>query len=356
MFSTKHSTFKAKCVFTSLLFLSMTSVLFSQITISQSEFMSLFTPGNSIYAIPGESGIINIGNYGGPNVYDFTHIDTLDIFAMNNYEVSQVPALASRYPNNATTFGENPQNIDGFPIFLSINDSTFLIGDAYIQNDYQFTHYVPYEKFADFPIVYGNPSVWQIIDVYDTTFNSNWQVTDTYSYSDYITVSVDGFGTLQLPDTSYECLRMRRDYTWFQYKEFMFITREGVFIVLSEVVNSLPDTGYITTDYMVLMKYNPNSIKGNKIYTPSEFRIEQNYPNPFNPTTKIDYTLSQPGFVTLTVFDYLGREIQTTGRIFQSAGIQSFIFDGSNFSSGVYFYQLIAGSELIETKKMILLK
>jgi CHRD domain/Secretion system C-terminal sorting domain len=85
---------------------------------------------------------------------------------------------------------------------------------------------------------------------------------------------------------------------------------------------------------------------------PGEFILKQNYPNPFNPTTTIRFTISQTSFVTLKVFDVLGREVKSLVREQKPAGSYDVQFDASQLSSGVYFFQLRAGS-FISVKKMI---
>lgn len=90
--------------------------------------------------------------------------------------------------------------------------------------------------------------------------------------------------------------------------------------------------------------------------TPSGgFVLQQNYPNPFNPVTKINYEIPSQSFVSIKVFDVLGREIAELVNIEQEAGVYSYSFDASQLSSGIYFYTLQAGS-FIETKKMTLLR
>ena len=93
-----------------------------------------------------------------------------------------------------------------------------------------------------------------------------------------------------------------------------------------------------------------------EITLPTEFSLEQNYPNPFNPSTNIQYTISSRQFVTLKIFNSLGEEIETLVNEFQDAGVHSaFYILNSTLPSGVYYYQLKAGS-FVETKKMILLR
>ena len=85
------------------------------------------------------------------------------------------------------------------------------------------------------------------------------------------------------------------------------------------------------------------------------YLLEQNYPNPFNPTTKINWQAPIPGLQTIKIFDMLGREIRTLVNEYKSAGKYKTEFNTTNLPSGVYFYQLRAGS-FVETKKMILLR
>jgi len=96
-------------------------------------------------------------------------------------------------------------------------------------------------------------------------------------------------------------------------------------------------------------------ISQNQSSIPSAFKLNQNYPNPFNPKTVINYELRVTGNAKLLVFDVLGNEIAVLVNEKQGAGKYSVEFDGSNYSSGVYFYRLSAG-EFIETKQMVLIK
>jgi uncharacterized delta-60 repeat protein len=83
--------------------------------------------------------------------------------------------------------------------------------------------------------------------------------------------------------------------------------------------------------------------------------LEQNHPNPFNPSTNIKFRISDLGFVSLKVYDILGSEVATLVNEEKMAGSYEVKFDGEELTSGVYIYQLKAGS-FIQTKKMILLK
>jgi photosystem II stability/assembly factor-like uncharacterized protein len=88
---------------------------------------------------------------------------------------------------------------------------------------------------------------------------------------------------------------------------------------------------------------------------PQQFSLSQNYPNPFNPTTNIKFDIAKSGFVKLTAFDVLGREIQTLVNEQLSPGSYNYDFDAAHLPSGVYYYKL-ESENFIETKKMVLIK
>jgi len=93
----------------------------------------------------------------------------------------------------------------------------------------------------------------------------------------------------------------------------------------------------------------------NNVTELNEFRLEQNYPNPFNPKTIINYELGNKNFVSVKVYDVLGNEVRTLVNENKPAGSYSIEFDGSDLSSGMYFYKLTTDS-FNEVRKMILLK
>ncbi len=84
-----------------------------------------------------------------------------------------------------------------------------------------------------------------------------------------------------------------------------------------------------------------------------DYNLSQNYPNPFNPSTTISYSIPKESFVTLKVYDILGKELQTLVAGEKLPGKYKIIFDATKYSSGIYFYIMHAG-DFIETKKLIL--
>ena len=88
---------------------------------------------------------------------------------------------------------------------------------------------------------------------------------------------------------------------------------------------------------------------------PSSFKLFDNYPNPFNPSTVIKYSVASNSFVTLKVYNSIGRLVKTIVSETKPAGIYEVKFNSAGLTSGVYYYTLTSGN-FIETKKMILMK
>ncbi len=97
------------------------------------------------------------------------------------------------------------------------------------------------------------------------------------------------------------------------------------------------------------------NIKDTKNNLPVSFYLRQNYPNPFNPTTVINYGVSKPVHVKLVVYNTIGQKVKTLVDGNKQAGDYYVTFNGSNLSSGVYFYHIQAG-KYSATKKFVLMK
>lgn len=125
------------------------------------------------------------------------------------------------------------------------------------------------------------------------------------------------------------------------------------------------NTGWICgTGGAILKTTDGGGVFVNKISSevPTSHKLYQNYPNPFNATSKIKFSISEngkwkteKGLVTLKIFDILGKEIATLVNECLNTGTYEVMFNGSNLSTGIYFYQLITYN-FIETKKLIILK
>jgi len=92
-----------------------------------------------------------------------------------------------------------------------------------------------------------------------------------------------------------------------------------------------------------------------EISLPNSLSLSQNYPNPFNPSTKISFELPENGFVTLKVYNVSGVEVATLVGRQMETGRHDVSFDATQLSSGVYFYRLQFGTQII-TRKMVVMK
>jgi hypothetical protein len=121
------------------------------------------------------------------------------------------------------------------------------------------------------------------------------------------------------------------------------------------------NTGFICGNNGCIMKTTDG---GGQIFTginhtssivPQTFLLYQNYPNPFNPATKIRFSLPKSSFATIVIYDVLGRELKTLVNEQLNAGTYEAEWSADKFSSGVYYYKLIAG-DFSETRKAVLIK
>jgi hypothetical protein len=98
----------------------------------------------------------------------------------------------------------------------------------------------------------------------------------------------------------------------------------------------------------------PNDVQSHQ-NPPSEYFLSQNYPNPFNPLTKIEYSIPTHSYVTMKVFDLLGREVIDLVNAEKESGYYEIEFNASDIPSGIYFYEMRTES-FVQTRKLILLK
>lgn len=119
---------------------------------------------------------------------------------------------------------------------------------------------------------------------------------------------------------------------------------------------TLSPVGVNYLDTLMIYKYSQTvSVNPIGIEIIKDYYISQNYPNPFNPSTNFKFSIPKSGFVTIKVYDVLGKEINTLVNQFKSAGSYIVPFDATSLSSGVYFYTFESGNYRF-INKMLLIK
>ena len=108
-------------------------------------------------------------------------------------------------------------------------------------------------------------------------------------------------------------------------------------------------------DNVTLKLVDPTGIADLNSNIPKKYTLADNYPNPFNATTRINYKLAEDSKVNISIFNISGQYITTLVNGFKGEGNYSVTWNAAKYSSGIYFYKMVAGS-FIETKKMLLLK
>jgi hypothetical protein len=105
----------------------------------------------------------------------------------------------------------------------------------------------------------------------------------------------------------------------------------------------------------VILDHIITGISNSEISLPAEHSLSQNYPNPFNPSTSIKYKVGSIEYVTLKIYDVLGREAAVLVNEVKKPGEYKVEWNASQLVSGVYYYRLTAGS-FSDTKKFVLMK
>ena len=172
--------------------------------------------------------------------------------------------------------------------------------------------------------------------LWDHTFSGNWLYTPTIANGVVYIVSVEGDLYAFDLETGTQ----------------MFYDNSNNYHYQTAVANH---ELYVPTRSKVVIFGNDDTGIDKNHSLPQSIELLQNYPNPFNPATTIKFYLSENEFVTLAIYDNLGRKIKTLLNEKRAKGHHRVNFDGSELSSGIYYCRLSAGS-LISTKKLLLLK
>jgi photosystem II stability/assembly factor-like uncharacterized protein len=138
---------------------------------------------------------------------------------------------------------------------------------------------------------------------------------------------------------------------WIKLEKLYSVSNFGISFLTS-------NTGFICGDNGIILKTTTGGVSWITVVettVPRNYELSQNYPNPFNPSTSIKFSIPNSSQVKIAVYDILGKEIEILVNEILQAGNYQIKWNGSSYSSGIYFYQLKSG-DYTETKRMVLIK
>lgn len=192
-------------------------------------------------------------------------------------------------------------------------------------------------------IASSNFPVWQFPSYY-TTVNS-------FGHSSVLNIGPPVYRYSN--DVSQRALVNRYPSTFYMYDSLKYYKNIGM-LGGEYLVSKGPITPYYS--YRQISLLDPLvSVEDYPTPVVEDFYLAQNYPNPFNPTTSFELRVRSYEFVSLKIFDVMGREVAALMNERKSPGIYKVTWDASHLPSGVYFYRMTAGS-FTETKKLVLMK
>ena len=360
-------------VFFSILFLLLSNEVYSQITVSSSDILGLV--GTSLIFEEDTTGsvIVDVGSPGANLTWDFRSVGLQAQMINDEFMVPQGTPFEADFPQSnfveKITFPS--QSGSEVYIYAEIMSSSYSeLGDGIITPD---TSFINFDVGGQVPLPVAFNNTWTETRI-DTS--PGFPTIATISFETSIN-TVDAWGRVQLPAGTFDCLRVRFDETEIRQSiidgvvtsidtttgiEYVWVTRDH--FLVAEANSQDNDTNPNFTDASSFQRLalitTAVEERAENTEIPSNFELFQNLPNPFNPETLIRFQLPQTRHVVLKIFNTLGQEIRTLADVPYEAGYHSIKWDGKDnngtpASSGIYFYQLQAGT-FSQVKKMSLLK
>jgi parallel beta-helix repeat protein len=336
-----------------------------------------------------DGGYNNLGNNSASNVYCFS---TIGVFAINNYwgtggykiyGTGSVAYLPTQPQENVPT---PPLSKTGDEYYASLSSDIPLLSDfekaeqlileknldqareacLNLINNYP-DYSISYNALNLLKETYAADDIAGKKNIYKSLFNSK-EKKDIYAMAGLILAEIDKENRLKqinevMNNYAGESVVELALFNKFVYYNFELNDKENSRTVSKELDGLFSlSQGAIEAHRILGDKeyYNINADHGKNlqktsIQTPKEYALYANYPNPFNPTTTINFQIPEDGFVTLKVYDILGREVASLVNADKKAGYYSCDFDASKLSSGVYIYKITANN-FVQSKKMLMIK
>jgi hypothetical protein len=351
----------------------------AQITINSSRVPHTAGAQFQYYSLPaGDSALVDIGQTGGPQVWDFTTGNTSTVTTDLYLNPAQSPPEYSRanvvvQTDQLGLFGLSGPGI----MYYWLGTPRYIL--AAVTSDYQGTpvaiNFNPYLTQLALPLSLGR--TWSNQVNLDQIFNVGGQEYRIQLQST-LNSQVDAWGIANVPLGNYEVLRTRTNVT---YNLTISIHILFIWVPVSQTsgtsVNydwraqnvgsvatvTAADTtpGQIWTKGLRrLMNHSASlaavepALTGNQLPATSDLKVA-NYPNPFNAQTVASYELRVPSYVSLQVFDLMGKSVATLEDGWQEAGSHQITWAPQNLSTGAYYLQLRAGDQAA-TEMLLYLK
>lgn len=328
-----------------------------QVGYSWTEYSVSDTMGNGIS--------VNLGNTGGGNVWTFN----TTMYPNGKTEVTDVVDPATTPFDtvfSAADFAFSIQEDSGSVFVYLKNTSTELqgLGYGFVFSDTAVSvRRYPYETFLVYPLTSGTS--WTS-DAVDTMWYGSGIYEVNRTVVDYL---VDAWGTIEVPYGTFSCLRVRatsRDY----YNTYMggtlvysdssvgvsymwFGKNEGILASVDSQEGSTNPNFTLASDVSFRVPASTGIHSENQLA--NRFELFQNFPNPFNPTTTIAFNIPRASEVTFSVYNIAGQLVEQRSLGQLSAGRHEIQFRANRLPSGIYFYQIQAGSWKA-VKRMVLMK
>ncbi|MBM4166599.1 MAG: T9SS type A sorting domain-containing protein [Ignavibacteria bacterium] len=186
---------------------------------------------------------------------------------------------------------------------------------------------------------------------YYILFCENKGFTDTTTYSPNISGNIITY----LKDTSYTMQRLK-------LRQKYLLSRDSVLVYWIVRAQDIFGVGHLVVSdtFRLMLKRTSTGIEPIVSSVPKEFYLAQNYPNPFNPTTEMEFGLPKESFVSLKIYNVLGKEVATLVSEILAAGRFRIEWNANDFPSGMYFYRFSAessnGITFVKTRKLVFVK
>ena len=321
------------------------------------------------------------------NIKTLTNLKGTGVQVSNGSSINSMYALSLNYenlpyffqPSNALgSYGLSKENTHSMSVgregvvFNNKAQFYFALGDVSVNGTtIDFIDIPDTIRFEDYTTLneYMRTESFPVNNNCEFLYSVQYGITDSQSTASYLQNGFFVSFAIELVDASNNEILGRFDEVtynannMYSYNNIAYeIETEGIGnreVYLRLITLSGSNAGYSLTkrysDDFLISKNHVRKVNYKGLMLPTEYSLSQNYPNPFNPVTTINYQIPKDGFVSLKVYDILGKEIVTLLNNDKAQGRYTVEFDGSRFASGMYIYKLQSG-DFVETRKMMLLK